>query len=496
MGLLALVLCLQSDRLPEGAVLRLGPHADGVKTVSWSPDGRSILTGCRDGTLALWEASTGKKLRVLEGHAGGVTCAVFSADGGRILSGSQDRTLALWDAGSGERLRSFQGHEGWIKGVAFRPDGKHVVSISLDGKLITWDLETGKPGRTVELAPRDVMSMTLSPDGGRALVGVMDFFLVAWDVERGEKIRSLQGHTGWVMSSGASHDGRLALSGSWDRTLILWNVDTGVTIKFLPGHASWALSMAFSPDDRIAASGSRDHSVVVWDLAGGAPIVRYTGHAGSVQALAFSPGGRFVVSASEDGTALLWHPASGLSEAADRWHTGWKTRGEEDRRKELSGLAPALAATSAREYLLAQEKILRAGPEGVRFLSDTFSAPPVRAADETRLGQLLSELDSDEFATRVKAQRELKTQGLRIVAWLEERLKDAGLSAEVRGALTDVKTFLLGSEPALQAQARTRAVLTLLEMPRTEEVTGVLRRFAEGPEDDQAGRIGRRALPK
>jgi len=95
--LLAL-LAMAQESLPDQAVLRLTGHADGVRSVAWSPDGRTLLTGSRDRTAALWDAATGERIRVLEGHDGGVTSVAFSPDGKRVLSGSQDKTVALWDA--------------------------------------------------------------------------------------------------------------------------------------------------------------------------------------------------------------------------------------------------------------------------------------------------------------------------------------------------------------------------------------------------------------
>jgi hypothetical protein len=493
--LLALLACLQAERLPDGAVLRLGPHADGVKTVCWSPDGRAILTGGRDGTLTLWDAANGKKLRTFEGHSGGVTCAVFSADGKTLLSGSQDRTLALWDVATATRVRSFEGHAGWVKDAAFRPGGKSAVSVSLDGKLIEWDVESGKAKRTVELAPRDVMTIGLTPDGRRALVGVMDFLLGVWDVEKGEKVHSLQGHTGWILAAGGSADGRQALSGSWDKTLLLWDLEKGEPAGGFPGHSSWTMAIAFSPDGRLAASGGRDHSVAIWDVAKrGVVAPRLVGHAGQVYGVAFSPGGRRVASASEDGTALVWNPAAKQAEQAAAWAKEWRAKAEADRRKELTALLPALVVIDWAGHVPGRERLLLTGDEGARVLAEEFAGQGVKVADDAGLKQLLADLDSDEFATRVKAQRELKAQGRLILSWVEEKLKDAGLNAEVRGALTDIRMQLRAGDPTFDQLARLRAVQVLLEMARSEAVTEALGRFAEGPKEDPGAEAARRAL--
>jgi hypothetical protein len=65
--------------------------------VAWSPDGRYALSGACDGTLRLWEASSGKCLRTFAGHTDAVTSVSWSPDGRYALSGGQDKTLRLWE---------------------------------------------------------------------------------------------------------------------------------------------------------------------------------------------------------------------------------------------------------------------------------------------------------------------------------------------------------------------------------------------------------------
>jgi WD40 repeat protein len=44
----------------------------------------------------VWDVSTGRKLRTLNGHKGSVNSVAFSPDGQTLASGSRDGTIKIW----------------------------------------------------------------------------------------------------------------------------------------------------------------------------------------------------------------------------------------------------------------------------------------------------------------------------------------------------------------------------------------------------------------
>jgi WD40 repeat protein len=74
-----------------------------------------------------WNAS----LQTLTGHTGRVMSVTFSLDGKQVLSGSSDNTVRLWDAATGAPLQTLEGHTDRVTSVAFSPDGRlEILRVS------------------------------------------------------------------------------------------------------------------------------------------------------------------------------------------------------------------------------------------------------------------------------------------------------------------------------------------------------------------------------
>jgi WD40 repeat protein/serine/threonine protein kinase len=116
-------------------------HSATITNAAYSPDGRHIVTTSADKTARIWDAVTGKQLRVLRGHILGLQHAAFSSDGKRVVTASEDETARVWDAETGAELFTLAGHTGPVLSALFTPDGTHVATASTDGTARIWPLD-------------------------------------------------------------------------------------------------------------------------------------------------------------------------------------------------------------------------------------------------------------------------------------------------------------------------------------------------------------------
>ena len=114
-------------------------HLFQINSVAFSPDGKTVLTGSRDGTARLWDLK-GNLITLFSGHEQEIYSVGFSPDGKTILTGSLDNTARLWDL-QGNTLQIFRGHDGAVVRVAFSPDGKTILTGSFDKTARIWDIK-------------------------------------------------------------------------------------------------------------------------------------------------------------------------------------------------------------------------------------------------------------------------------------------------------------------------------------------------------------------
>ena len=180
---------------------------------------------------ALRQAVYGVKEHRLEGHSASVNSVAFSPDGKTLASASRDGTIKVWNLQSQKSIATLADHSQWVNSVAFSPDGKTLASASYDNTIKVWNLQSQKPIATLAGHSNSVNSVAFSPDGLTLASASGDKTIKLWNLQTQKPIATLAGHSEEVISVAFSPDGLTLVSASGDDTIILWNFDFDDLLK-------------------------------------------------------------------------------------------------------------------------------------------------------------------------------------------------------------------------------------------------------------------------
>jgi WD40 repeat protein len=304
-----------------------------VFSVAYDATGNRLAAGTGRGKVHLWDTTSpmapipiGEPLGVGPDDPLLTGAIAMSRDGRTVIAGCDDGSIILWDVPDGAALARIRARlpvaNDIIEAIVVSLDGRTAAVSSDDGNVRLVDL--GKPSvtATIKVGAATTYGVRFSPDGKRLAVASGDTNGYIWDIADPAKARlisTIKGANGPLYAAAFNSKGTLATFGGADYSVRLVDLDhAGQPAPVGPpltGPVDEIFEVSFRPRSDVLAISSADRTVWLWDLgAPGQPKRLATLQAAGEGLLttAFSPDGHTLVAGTREGRVVLWDtdPAS------------------------------------------------------------------------------------------------------------------------------------------------------------------------------------------
>jgi WD40 repeat protein len=478
-----------------------------VTGIVFLPDGKSAVAACLDEKLHVYDVATRKERFAVDAHKDGVWAIALSPDGKYLATGGGDQLVRLWDTDKFKEIRSYEGQSKEVTSVAFSPDGQSLASGGADGSIRIWDKASGKKTASWQAHELKVLSLGYSPDGKTLASGGTCIAVIAgvargsihadhirlWDPKTGKELRQ---HTMKGSSVSWSPDGRTLLAAG---NYVTGSQENGVTYRASgskatlgpPGkNAEWSeikgvgSIAAFSADGRLIAlaygnrlhtagmakyryyeNEQKHHRISIWEAATGQEVLQIPED--DACSVAISPDGKKLAAGFTHSQVQFW----------DLKPEGWKfgDKAVTLDAKDLDQCWADLSSDDAKAAYQAICTLAAAGEPAVVFLKGKLE--PVKPAGD-ELKRLLAQLDSEKYADREGAFRELKKLAPAVEGELRQAL-DGKISPEVRKRLEKLLEAW-EKRPASPDELRSVRAIQTLEQIGSPAARAMLTQLSEG----------------
>ncbi|KAI4304544.1 hypothetical protein MLD38_040039 [Melastoma candidum] len=255
-----------------------------VTSVSWSSDGRHIAMGLNNSEVQLWDYTTNRLLRTLNGgHTRRVGSLAWNSH--ILTTGGRDGRIVNNDV----RVRShivgtFRGHSHEVCGLKWSACGQQLASGGNDNTLYIWDRSLASLNAPSQWLHRledhasAVKALAWCPFQGNLLAsggGMEDNCIKFWNTDTGSCLNSIDTGSQVCALLWSNKERELLSShGFTQNQLTLWKYPSMVKMADLNGHTSRVLFMAQSPDGCTVASAAADETLRFWNVFGAPEVAK------------------------------------------------------------------------------------------------------------------------------------------------------------------------------------------------------------------------------
>lgn len=237
--------------------------------VDFGHDGKTLAVGVMDGTPLLRNLDNGTETTFSSGGTTAIVDLAVTSDGRKALVAMEDGTVKLWDLTTGQILRSLTGPAESSIAIS-RIGGLLATAGGGDGSVAVWEFMTGRKllsvkapqGTEADVQDRTVVS--LSSDGSLLAVGLRDQVRL-YDVVSGKELRQLILERQENVLEKAE---KYVNPFGWIEKGIYYTTESMRRGRENMRREYWVRSLALSPDGKYLAT-AVDMGIDLWDTKTG-----------------------------------------------------------------------------------------------------------------------------------------------------------------------------------------------------------------------------------
>jgi WD40 repeat protein len=283
-----------------------------VDRLESSPDGKHVVVASSLGVF-VFDAQNLTLTKHIDTRSW-ITALDFSPDGKILATGDRDGLIQLWDTSTWEEAAApYSGHNKAVLDLAFAPDGTKLASISQDSSLIQWNVNATDGQKSIRKQVNKVTAVAYSGDSTRLITGGEDLLLNIWDAADLTFVKK-KDYSAHVVDIASLEGSNTFVIGGNDQSVVILDIGGEVSLRSV-GRLRYPLtSVAASSDGKLIAAGDLNGGVAAWELSDdkfgelSKPRSFVVGDSaemempGSPHSVAFSNDGRVIFSGLHNGT--------------------------------------------------------------------------------------------------------------------------------------------------------------------------------------------------
>jgi guanine nucleotide-binding protein subunit beta-2-like 1 protein len=246
-------------------------------TIARAGERRFCLSGSSDGTLRLWDMSTGTVVKKCIGHTKDVLTVAFGPNDSEIFSGSRDNSIRIWTTLGESKfiIEGGEGHSDWVSCMRFSPSSDITfITCGWDGLVKVWRRIDCRLNYNLVGHNGYINALTISPDGSVCASGGKDGMVMLWDLKEGRKLYELV--EGYIINAVCFRPNSYSLCAASCTSIKIWDIESKDVIENIQieGHTNcrqrantnYCTCIQWSSDGSTLYSGYTDGNIRVFSF--------------------------------------------------------------------------------------------------------------------------------------------------------------------------------------------------------------------------------------